>query len=86
MHLCRTSRNPVWLSYQSHSRLHQRFVAGIYPRLPVTLHGFKAEINQTLWLVKEAMHTLADSGLVTALELEVRDDPTTCTGIYDAHH
>lgn len=41
------------------------------------MSGFKPEINQTLWLVKDATHTLADSGLVTSLEMEVRDDPTT---------
>ena len=45
--------------------------------MPVTVSGFKPELHPPLWLVKDATHTLADSGLVTSLEMEVRDDPTT---------
>jgi uncharacterized protein len=43
----------------------------------VTVSGFKPEIDDTPWLVKKATHTLGDGGFVSALELEVRDDPTT---------
>jgi phage protein D len=37
---------------------------------PVTVQGFKAEIDDTAWLVKSVDHSLNDSGLVTALEME----------------
>ena len=47
----------------------------IYPEMPVTLAGFKPEINDTPWLVKKAKHSLQDGGLTTHLELEMRDDP-----------
>jgi mRNA interferase RelE/StbE len=42
----------------------------------VTVSGFKPEIDETPWLMKRATHTLGDGGFTTALELEVRDDPT----------
>jgi phage protein D len=48
-----------------------------FPEMPVNVSGFKPEINDTLWLVKKARHSIADNGLVTDLEMEVRDDPTT---------
>ncbi|GAB5098720.1 phage late control D family protein [Caballeronia sp. HLA56] len=52
--------------------------AEMFPELPVTITGFKPEIDDTLWLVKRATHTMTgDAGFTTALELEVRDDPTT---------
>ncbi|WP_181439868.1 phage baseplate assembly protein V [Paraburkholderia silvatlantica] len=51
--------------------------AEIFPELPVTVSGFKAEIDETPWLVKKATHAIGDGGFTTALELEVRDDPTT---------
>lgn len=47
------------------------------PEMPVTVVGFKPEIDATPWLVKRARHSLSDSGLTSSLELEVRDDPTT---------
>lgn len=51
--------------------------ADIFPEIPVTLAGFKPEINDTPWLVKTVRHSIADGGFTTSLELEVRDDPTT---------
>ncbi|MDR5773162.1 phage late control D family protein, partial [Caballeronia sp. LZ002] len=52
--------------------------AEVFPELPVTIKGFKPEIDDTPWLVRRVMHTLTgDAGFTTALELEVRDDPTT---------
>ncbi|WP_321815699.1 MULTISPECIES: phage late control D family protein [unclassified Paraburkholderia] len=49
----------------------------IFPELPVTVSGFKPEIDETPWLVKSARHELGDGGLMTTLALEVRDDPTS---------
>ena len=37
---------------------------------PVTVIGFKPEIDGTAWLVKTVEHNLDDSGLITRLELE----------------
>jgi phage protein D len=51
--------------------------AEIFPELPVTVSGFKPEIDQTPWLVKRARHSITDSGFTSSLELEVRDDPTS---------
>lgn len=47
--------------------------ADIFPELPVTLTGWKPEINETPWLVKKVRHSIADGGFTTALELETRD-------------
>ncbi|MDR5826192.1 phage late control D family protein [Caballeronia sp. LZ043] len=52
--------------------------AELFPELPVTVSGFKPDIDDTPWLVKKVTHTITgDAGFSTALELEVRDDPTT---------
>lgn len=51
--------------------------ADIFPELPVTLAGFKPEINATSWLVKKATHTMGAGGFTTSLELEVFDDPAS---------
>ncbi|MFS4552073.1 contractile injection system protein, VgrG/Pvc8 family [Comamonas resistens] len=42
----------------------------ITPQTPVTVAGFKSEIDGTGWLVKTATHTLGDGGLTTRLEME----------------
>lgn len=52
--------------------------ADLFPELPVTVSGFKPDIDATPWLVKSVRHTLsADAGFTSELSLEVRDDPTT---------
>lgn len=47
----------------------------LFPEMPVTVTGFKPDIDDTPWLVKKATHTIGDGGFTTALELEVRDAP-----------
>jgi uncharacterized protein len=49
----------------------------LYPELPVYLNGFKPDIDDESWLAKRVRHTIADGGYTTALELEMRDDPTS---------
>jgi phage protein D len=49
----------------------------LFPEMPVTVSGFKPEIDETPWLVKKATHTIGEGGFTTALELEVRDAPTS---------
>ncbi|MDR5775928.1 MULTISPECIES: phage late control D family protein, partial [unclassified Caballeronia] len=52
--------------------------AEVFPELPVTIKGFKPEIDDTPWLVKRVVHTLTgDAGFATSIELEVRDDPAS---------
>jgi len=52
--------------------------ADLFPEMPVTVTGFKPDIDETPWLVKQVTHTITgDAGFTSALELEVRDDPTT---------
>ncbi|WP_454871865.1 phage late control D family protein [Paraburkholderia xenovorans] len=68
----RTQRSQATFSYQLALGRPE-----IFPELAVNVAGFKPEINETPWLVKEATHTLGDAGLTTSLEMEVRDDPTT---------
>jgi len=48
-----------------------------YPGIPVYVSGFKPEIDAISWLAKKVTHTIADGGYTTALELEMRDDPTS---------
>ncbi|WP_438392308.1 phage late control D family protein [Caballeronia sp. DA-9] len=68
----RTQRSQATMSYKLACGR-----AELFPEMPVTVTGFKPEIDATPWLVKEATHTIADGGFETSLELEVRDDPTT---------
>ena len=69
----RTQRSQATFSYQLALGRPE-----VFPELPVSVAGFKPEINETPWLVKEVTHTLnGDGGLTTSLEMEVRDDPTT---------
>ncbi len=43
----------------------------LYPERPITLTGFKPEINAHSWIVKEARHTMdGRGGLASRLELE----------------
>jgi phage protein D len=48
--------------------------AELFPEMPVTVSGFKPEIDATPWLIKKTTHTLGEGGFTTALELEVRSD------------
>ena len=68
----RTQRSQATMSYRL-----ARGRAELFPEMPVTVSGFKPEIDETPWLVKEATYTVADGGFETSLELEVRNDPTT---------
>ncbi|WP_186078667.1 phage late control D family protein [Burkholderia gladioli] len=50
----------------------------VYPEMPVTLRGFKPEIDGTPWLVKRVASRLdSNGGYTSSLEMEMRDDPTT---------
>lgn len=51
--------------------------AEIRPELTVYVSGFKADIDDTDWLVKRVTHTISDQGFLSSLELEMRDDPTS---------
>ncbi len=46
----------------------------LYPETPVTVIGFKADIDNTPWISERVRHQLNDSGLTTDIELEVIDD------------
>lgn len=44
----------------------------LMPQTPVTVNGFKPEIDATPWLVVKLTHSLGDGGLTTRMELETR--------------
>lgn len=44
--------------------------ADISPETPVTVQGFKPEIDRESWIIQEVVHTLDSSGYVCALKLE----------------
>ena len=46
----------------------------IYPELTVAVRGFKSEIDGTDWIVVKIEHMLADQGLISRLELELKPD------------
>lgn len=49
----------------------------LMPQTPVTVTGFKLEIDATPWLVVKLTHTLGDQGLTTRLELETNAAPAS---------
>lgn len=46
--------------------------ADLYPETPVTLTGWKPEIDATPWLITQITHDLSDSGYTSEVEMEVR--------------
>ncbi len=69
----RTQRGQATLDYTL-----ARGRADVFPELPVTVTGFKPDIDQTAWLVKLVRHSLTgDGGFTSELSLEMREDPTT---------
>jgi phage protein D len=44
----------------------------LFPELPVKVSGFKPEIDKADWTLVTVTHTLNDSGLTSAIELEVK--------------
>lgn len=44
----------------------------LYPETPVTVQGFKAEIDAESWLIVEVAHRLGDGGYTCSLKLEAR--------------
>ncbi len=46
--------------------------ADLYPEMPITISGFKPEIDNAEWTLTRVVHTLNDSGFMTVLELEVK--------------
>ncbi|PHM76914.1 phage late control D family protein [Xenorhabdus cabanillasii] len=44
----------------------------LFPEMPVRVSGFKPQIDGTDWTLVTVTHTLNESGLTTALELEVK--------------
>lgn len=46
--------------------------ADLYPEMPVTVSGFKPEIDNADWTLTRVVHSLNDSGFTSALELEVK--------------
>ena len=47
----------------------------LFPEMPVTLSGWKPEIDDTPWLLRRVSHELNNSGYTCGCEFEVRDDP-----------
>ncbi|GAA5784871.1 phage late control D family protein [Chitiniphilus shinanonensis] len=47
----------------------------LFPETPVTVAGFKPEIDGEGWLVVRVVHTLGGGGFTTALELELQPAP-----------
>ncbi|SMC24252.1 hypothetical protein SAMN02745857_01791 [Andreprevotia lacus DSM 23236] len=45
----------------------------LFPELPATVRGFKAEVDSSAWIITKATHTLADR-FSTALEFEFKLD------------
>jgi len=48
--------------------------ADIYPEAPVTVSGFKKEIDEANWTLVKVTHSLNNSGFTTALDLEIKID------------
>lgn len=45
----------------------------VFPETPVTLRGFKNEINEKQWIATQATHRIDSNGFTTGLELEVKN-------------
>lgn len=45
----------------------------LFPEMPVTVSGFKQEIDSAWWVITRCVHQLSSSGFTTQLELELKD-------------
>ena len=48
-------------------------MADLRPQTPVTVSGFKPQIDSTGWLVVKSTHSLGDNGFTTRVEMELGD-------------
>lgn len=48
----------------------------LFPELPATVQGFKPQIDSTAWIIREVVHRLSESGLITDLRLEMQATST----------
>ncbi|MDO6525426.1 phage late control D family protein [Motilimonas sp. 1_MG-2023] len=46
----------------------------LFPEIPVTVTGFKPQIDQAQWVLTRVTHNITDSGYTNSLELEVKND------------
>jgi hypothetical protein len=46
----------------------------LFPERPVTVRGFKSQIDQAQWILTQVVHSLDDSGYLNRLQLEVKVD------------
>ncbi|HJW25140.1 MAG TPA: contractile injection system protein, VgrG/Pvc8 family, partial [Rhodocyclaceae bacterium] len=44
----------------------------LFPEIPVTVRGYKPQIDSTDWIISKATHNLGDSGLTSTLEFEIK--------------
>lgn len=47
----------------------------LFPEMPVSLSGWKPDIDGTPWLLRRVSHEVSNSGYTCSCEFEVRDDP-----------
>lgn len=44
----------------------------LFPETPITVSGFKPQIDSSNWILKQVTHTLNDNGYTSSLELELQ--------------
>lgn len=49
----------------------------LFPEVPVTVRGFKADIDALPWLLAKVTHSISDSGYTCSLELEVKNNSSS---------
>jgi uncharacterized protein len=47
--------------------------AELFPELPVSVSGFKAQIDKSAWILTRVEHNITDAGYTTGIELEVKN-------------
>ncbi|WP_224798191.1 phage late control D family protein [Idiomarina abyssalis] len=47
---------------------------GLFPEVPVTVQGWKPEIDQAKWITEQVSHEISDSGLTSSVSLESLKD------------
>lgn len=70
-------QRPTGNGYSAASPLSIQLARGraeLYPEAPVTVKGFKREIDEAKWTLVTVTHSLNSSGFTTSLDLEVKID------------
>ncbi|ASD69184.1 hypothetical protein [Pseudoalteromonas piscicida] len=44
----------------------------LFPEIPITVSGFKSQVDNSNWILVQVTHSLSSAGYTSSLELEIK--------------